>query len=125
MDVDIPVSIFQNDKLSVLEAIVKYMREELGFKLVKIAELLNRNEKTVWGTYNKAKGKMKEKLVVKAGNAVSVSIFRPRLLSVLESLVEFLKENGMSFHKIAVMLNRDDRTVWTVYNRGIKKRKFI
>jgi hypothetical protein len=27
----------------------------------------------------------------------------------------------MSFHEIAVLLNRDDRTIWTCYNRAKKK----
>lgn len=125
MSAIIPTSIFHNDKLSVLEAIVKYMKEELDFRTIRIAELLNRNEKTIWTTYNKSKGKMKERLEVKPGKAVPVSIFRPRLLSVLETLVEFLKEKGMSFHEIAAALNRDDRTIWTVCKRGTNKRKII
>jgi len=52
------------------------------------------------------------------------AIFRDRSLSVLEILVEFLKEKkGLSYHEIAELLNRDDRTIWTVYNRAQKKRK--
>ncbi len=55
---------------------------------------------------------------------VPLSIFRDRSLSVLEVLVEFLKNDmELSYHEIAVMLNRDDRTIWTVYNRVQKKRK--
>jgi hypothetical protein len=50
-------------------------------------------------------------------------IFRDRSLKVLEILVEYLKEHqNMTYHEIAVLLNRDDRTVWTVYNRAKKKR---
>lgn len=49
-------------------------------------------------------------------------IFRDRSLSVLEVLVEHLKDKGMSFHEIAELINRDDRTIWTVYNRARKKR---
>ena len=50
-------------------------------------------------------------------------IFKDRSLSVLEIMVEYLKEQkGLSYHEIAVLLNRDDRTIWTVYNRGKKKR---
>jgi len=30
-------------------------------------------------------------------------------------------EKEMSYHEIAEVLNRDDRTVWTCYNRGKKK----
>lgn len=50
-------------------------------------------------------------------------IFRDRELKVLEVLVEYLKEKReMSYHEIAVLLNRDDRTIWTVYSRAKKKR---
>ena len=51
------------------------------------------------------------------------SVFRDRSASVLEVLVEYLKEKrDMSLHEIALLLNRDDRTIWTVYNRIKKKR---
>ena len=41
----------------------------------------------------------------------------------MESVVFYLKEKmGMTYHEIAVELNRDDRTIWTVYNRALKKR---
>jgi len=51
-------------------------------------------------------------------------IFRDRTLSVLEIMVEYLKnELKLSYHEIAVLLNRDDRTIWTVYNRAKKKRE--
>lgn len=52
------------------------------------------------------------------------SIFKDRKLKVLEILVEWLKdEKNLSYHEIAVLLNRNDRTIWTVYNRAKKKRK--
>lgn len=55
--------------------------------------------------------------------SLSSSIFRDRKLSVLEALVEYLKDQKkMSYHEIAVLLNRNDRTIWTVYNRSKKKR---
>jgi hypothetical protein len=51
------------------------------------------------------------------------NIFVDREISVLEAVVEYLKDKkGMSYHEIAVLLNRDDRTVWTCYNRVQKKR---
>jgi len=51
-------------------------------------------------------------------------IFRDRKLSVLEAMVEYLKdEKQLSYHEIAVLLNRDDRTIWTCYSRAKKKRK--
>ena len=54
---------------------------------------------------------------------VPLTIFEDRRLSVLEVLVEYLKEKRhLTFHQIALMTNRDDRTVWTCYNRAKKKR---
>jgi len=54
---------------------------------------------------------------------VPSSIFKNRQLAVLESLVCYLAETeSMSYHEIASLLNRDDRTIWTVYQRTLKKR---
>ena len=50
-------------------------------------------------------------------------IFRDRSVAVLECLVEYMKDRRkLSYHKIALMLNRDDRTVWTAYNMTRSKR---
>ena len=49
-------------------------------------------------------------------------IFKNRKLKVLEALVKYLKEERqLSYHEIAVLLNRNDRTIWTVYSRVKKK----
>ena len=51
-------------------------------------------------------------------------VFRDRSVAVLECLVEYLHDNkSLSFHEIAILLNRNDRTVWTVYHRAKLKRK--
>jgi hypothetical protein len=55
--------------------------------------------------------------------AIPSHILRDRSLSVLEIIVEYLKEKKkLTYHEIAVLLNRDDRTIWTCYNRAKKKR---
>ncbi|MEK6963880.1 MAG: hypothetical protein AABX70_05615 [Nanoarchaeota archaeon] len=55
---------------------------------------------------------------------IPTKIFKDRRIAVLEAIVVFLKEEKqLSFHEIASLLNRDDRTIWTVYNRVQKKRK--
>lgn len=52
------------------------------------------------------------------------SIFLDRRLSALESLVMFLKdEYQFTYAQIARLINRDDRTIWTVYQRAKKKVK--
>ncbi len=62
----------------------------------------------------------KEKEISK--EAVPLEIFRDRTLAPLEAVSLYLKDKkGMSYHEIAVLLNRNDRTVWTCYNRARKK----
>jgi hypothetical protein len=53
-------------------------------------------------------------------------VFRDRTLAVLEVMVEYLRDvKKMKFHEIAQIINRDDRTVWTVYRRAKIKRRGI
>jgi DNA-directed RNA polymerase specialized sigma24 family protein len=41
----------------------------------------------------------------------------------MESVVDYMKDSlGLSYHEIAKELNRDDRTIWTVYHRASKKK---
>src|SRR3989338_3345974 len=90
----IPVSIFEAENLSALEAVCKYLKEDLDISYSKIALLLNRNSRTIWTTYNNALSKAKGKLAAKEPKFyVPVSIFRNRNLSVLENLVSYLKDN--------------------------------
>lgn len=57
---------------------------------------------------------------------VPVEIFQNRSLAPLEAISEYLKDvKGLSYHEIAVFLNRDDRTIWTCYNRAKKKKKAL
>ena len=118
----IPVSIFEV-KLSALEAICKYLKEELDLTYTKIALLLNRNSRTIWTTYKNAVKKRKEKLPVKESKFfIPISIFKNRKFSVLEALVSYLKDNfNLRYSEIAALLTRDERNIWTVYNRAKKK----
>jgi hypothetical protein len=53
---------------------------------------------------------------------IPTSIFLDRTISVLEAITKYLKEEkNLTYHQIAVLLNRDDRTIWTCYNRAKKK----
>jgi len=53
---------------------------------------------------------------------VPCSVFKDRRMSLFEALVKYLRENEkLSFKEISVLLNRDTRNIWTVYNRGKKK----
>ena len=119
----IPVSIFDNGMLSSLESIVKYLRENKGLRLSEIARLLGRDQRAIGVTYRFARKKLGQELSAPATKqSLPVKVIADRKLSVLESIVHHLKKTyGLQFHEIALMLRRDDRTVWTVYQRALKK----
>ncbi|MAG50254.1 hypothetical protein CL621_01275 [archaeon] len=51
-------------------------------------------------------------------------VLKDRTLSVLEALVEYLKEKqNLTYHEISILINRDERNIWTVYSRAKKKRE--
>ncbi len=120
----IPTSIFSK-KLSSLETITKYLKEEQNLNFSKIASLLNRNPRTIWGAYSSAIKKQKQSFKIKRSEFfIPTSILTGRKFSVLESIVVYLKEEfSLSYHKIALLLNKNDRTIWTVYSRAKKKRE--
>ncbi len=121
----VPVSIFQNKRLSALEIICKYLKEETKLGFSRIASLLNRNPRTVWTTYSKAVRKQKSRLTVKESIImIPVEIFSDRKFSVLETLVSYLKDHhNLSFAQISQLLQKDPRNIWTVYSRFRKKTK--
>ena len=124
-EVKIPISAFKNDQLSSLETIVKYLRENLLLSFKQIASLTNRNDIALAVSYRNARKKLEAKFVVAeiSPYSIPVSILQDRNLSVLENIVSYLKDTfGLAYHKIALLLNRDDRTIWTVYQRAKKKK---
>ncbi|MBS3151701.1 hypothetical protein J4443_04950 [Candidatus Woesearchaeota archaeon] len=122
---EIPVSIFKNDKLSCLEAIVKYLKENLNLKYHEIALSTNRDDRTIWATYDHAKKKLADKFIIdEIKHTIPLEIFQNRKFSVLELISKYLHEDvGLSYHEIAVLLNRNDRTIWTVYQRYKTKKE--
>lgn len=121
-DVLIPISIFAGE-LSSLEAVVKYMKENLSLKFSKAAKLLNRSSKTIWATYHKAAKKMPSPFIETFSEIMMpVSAISNRSFSTLESVVGHIKALGYTNHETALMMNLDDRTIWTVYDRVKKKR---
>jgi len=116
--ITIPISIFTK-QLGGLETVVKYMKENLQLTYHEIAELLNRNERTIWTAYNKSKDKMPEKLEIRKGLMLPLRIFSTKL-TALKAAISYLKEKQMQYVEIAELLNRDERNIWTIYNRTIK-----
>jgi hypothetical protein len=123
-EVKIPSSIF-NKKLSSFESIVKYLHENKDLQKNKIAELLGRNPRTIWTTYNNATKKQKSKLKLskKETHFIPVKIFSQRKTSILETLISYLKENQrLELAEISEILKREKSTIWTAYKRYQNKK---
>lgn len=118
----VPLSIFRDYRLTPLEAVIKYLREKRGFSYHTIASLLQRNVRDIYKTYAHAFDKA-GLLEVKSVHTllVPVSIFANRELSALENLVLYLKNQELSYRQISVLLNRNERTIWTVHQRARRK----
>jgi hypothetical protein len=120
-EINIPSTIFEK-KLGALESLVKYMKENLNMNYHEIAKELKRNERTIWTAYKNAKEKTKKPIKIKKTEIfLPTSIFENENLTVLESCIIYLKEKEMKFSEIAELLNRDQRNIWSVYSRAIKK----
>ena len=121
-EIFIPVSIF-NEELSSLELVTKYLHENRSIGLKKIAELLERSSANIWNSYKRSQKKFPKKLDVLDSVLIPLNSIKDKNLSLLENIVFYLKNSlKLSHHEIAVMLKRDDRTVWTVYNKARKKK---
>ncbi|MBU3940951.1 MAG: hypothetical protein KKH88_03440 [Nanoarchaeota archaeon] len=118
----VPVEIF-NRNLTVLEALVKYLKERKNLSLRNISELIARDERNVWHIYDRADKKYPKNFVLNEIKYwIPVSIFSDTKLSALESVVVYLKEKiSLTYSEIAILLERNDRTIWTVYHRAEKK----
>jgi hypothetical protein len=120
--IEIPVSLYKNRKMGVLEITVKYMKENCMLSFAQIAALLNRDQRTVWTAYRKAALKHPKKLSG-AGLGVPYTIFTDRSVGPLESLIGFLKGSAdYTYKEISTMLGRSYSTVWLTYHNGFKKR---
>ena len=119
----IPLSIFDNERLTVFEAVIKFLREGKKLTYGQIGALLGREVTTISTTYCRAKIKMKEGLVGEGGAIIPFDAFRKnKTYSPLEAVVHYLHiEKKYPFKDIARALNRDKRTIWTIYQRAKKK----
>ena len=118
----VPVSIFCR-KLSPLESIVKFLREEFGYSFTRIASLLNRSPKTIWQAGQNASKKHPEHFSPSYYYLIPLALFSNRKMSILSVAITYLHEEyRLSFAKTAELIERDPRTVWTTYNK-YKKRK--
>ena len=120
----IPSFIFLNRNHTILEALVVFLRENKKLSYRKIANLLNRDHRFVYNSYANAKDKelVTKYIISPSYRLIPISIFSDKKIPALEAIVLYLKDEfSLTYHQIALLLARDDRTVWTVYQRAKKK----
>ncbi|HVY01633.1 MAG TPA: hypothetical protein VHA12_02625, partial [Candidatus Nanoarchaeia archaeon] len=116
----IPLSVFST-QLGALEAISLYLREKKLLKFSEIAEILQRNERTIWTAHKKAKQK-NIKIYEKSSEKIPLQALSYSQLTIFESLIKYLKETKeMKYSQISTILCRDQRNIWTIYNRAHQK----
>jgi hypothetical protein len=118
------LSLFSANNLGILECLVKCLKENFSMNYAKIAGVLNRDDRTIWTSYNNAKSKHKKRFELdEDGFKVPFRIFTSRKQGPLQSLIIFAKEElELSFSEISKILNRNYATIWLSYNNAIKKR---
>jgi DNA-directed RNA polymerase specialized sigma24 family protein len=100
------------------------MKENLNMNYRDIAKELGRNERTIWTAYKKANEKQKEPIKISETEIdLPISIFENNELTILESIIIYLKNNGKKYSEIGKLLYRDQRNIWTIYSRAINKIK--
>ena len=100
------------------------MKENLDLSYHEIAKELNRDERTIWTAFKRASEKQTEKLEPKeSDNFIDANIFKNREYTPLETLIIYLREEGMKYSEIGKLLDRDQRNIWTIYNRITRNKK--
>ncbi len=122
----VPLYLLSDRCLTVLEALIEYLKEHVKLNYHQIGVVLRRDERNIRDLYLLAKEKRLKKksgiVVPEKIIHIPISIFADKKVSALEALVAYLHVKlGFSYHEIAVMLNRDDRTIWTCYHRFKQK----
>src|SRR3989344_5571874 len=119
----VPIEIFAVDNLNPLEAVIKYLKENRKLKYSQIADLLERDDRVIWNTYNKIK--IKISLSDKSTLLIPINTFQNKKLSILEvnkQIVEFskLKESSQILNlKIAeVKVENLERVSLLLENNG-------
>ena len=120
-DIYVPSCIFSKE-LSSFESIVKFLKENYGLSFVEISKLMDKKKQSVWRAYKLASSKQKGSLnVTNLYYPVPITEFE-KGNTILESLVLFFKEKyHLTNAQISALLQRDDRTIYTVIARNRRK----
>lgn len=118
--IEIPVSIFR-EKIGASESLCRYLKDYKKLRFSEIAKLINRDQRTVAINYNHSIKKKSKIKISETGILIPISIFAERKLSVLEAVVNYLKNKNYRNFEIAKLLDKDPRNISTLYSRVKKK----
>jgi DNA-binding CsgD family transcriptional regulator len=124
---NIPITVLSDRSLSPLEAICLYLKEQ-GLTNHQIAQSVGRDDRTIWTVINRAKKKRARNpkpFLSVSDVEVPLSLLKNRVVSALEAISHFLYAQGLTYHQIAQLLQRDDRTIWTSVKRYEEKMKEV
>ena len=125
-EVLLPVAIFAQRRMGCLEAAVRFLKENKGLRFSEIAAALGRDQRTIWATYRKATAKAERFHQLEQGMLLSTSIFLDRRKSFLECLVVYVRNTyRLSNKETSELLQRDPRTIATVYDRAVRKQVLL
>jgi hypothetical protein len=119
----IPLSVFSHN-LSPSESLCKYLKENRGLNYHEIAVLINRDDRSVWTSYQRAIKKSKDLFVIDVSSdmMIPVSVVSGRDKSILESVVSYLSTvHKLSNKRISALLNKNPASIATVHNRARAK----
>lgn len=112
----IPLSVFKGKSCG--RTLISYLKSK-GLSFSDIARILNRDPRTIWTAYKKAS---MESYFDDDDILVPVHIFSYRGLSILESIVFWLKsDKGFDYNSMTRLLGKNYQTIRTVYMRALKK----
>ena len=100
---------------------VNSIKEDKSFQILKLS--IDDLKEKYNLTFNEILSLIEEKPISKE-ILIPISVFEAEDLSALEIVCKYLKEEfDLSYSKIAILLNRDSRTIWTTYNNATRKVK--
>jgi DNA-directed RNA polymerase specialized sigma24 family protein len=119
----VPVSVFC-EKLSPFESVVKYLVENKKTSYSEIGQLLKKDRQVIWTTYKRASKKIQAVFEIKDSDIqIPLKFLVSDQLSIAELVVFYLKDElKLKNSEISRLLKKDNRTIWTLYNRALKKR---
>ncbi len=119
---EIPLSIFIKE-LGALETLCKYLNENLGLRYCEIAQILQRDERTVWTAHHQAIKKHPQPFAhLSKTPSMPLEQFTNKKYTSLETSIIYLKEEkGMKYSEIAIHLQRDQRNIRTIYTNALQR----